>query len=51
MEGNVAQNKTSDCLIPMVGPQPLASTNAAELVPPGNMLGMLGDTNQDLDYT
>ena len=29
----VAQNKTA-CSIPMVDPQPLASTNVAELVPP-----------------
>ena len=30
----VAQNKTNACSIPMVDPQPLASTNVAELVPP-----------------
>ena len=27
MEGDVAQNKTSACLIPMVNQQPLASTD------------------------
>ena len=33
-EGNVAQNKTNACSIPMVDPQPLASTNVPELAPP-----------------
>ena len=34
IEGNVAQNRTNACSIPMVDPQPLASTNVPELVPP-----------------
>ena len=36
MKGNVC-HKTKQMLDPMVHPQPLASTNVAELVPPGRL--------------
>ena len=47
----VAENKTNACSIPMVDPQPLASTNVAELVPPEiRHRNRQTDTNRDLDY-